>query len=126
MDKKKEREYMVLSVDGDYFAITTPTETIIGNICKMPFGLYYCNLSHKYNDYIFEKALMREIGSFQEEVLGYSNYDGIFPYCRTREDVIKLVKAVVDYNNLRVPGNTKYKGSLSLRQREHIKFNFNL
>ncbi len=135
MDKKKEREYMTLSVNGDYFEITTPTEAIVGDIDKAPFGLYYCNFSRKhYNniflrkhyDYIFEKALMREIGSFQEEVLGYSNYDGIFPYCRTREDVIKPVKAVVAYNNMRVPGNKKHKGSLSLRQREHIKFNFNL
>lgn len=117
---------MTLSVDGDYIEITTPTETITGNIVKNHFGLYFCKFLSKCNDYIFEKALIREIRSFQEEVLGYSNRDGLFPYCLTREDVIKLVKAVVAYNNMRVPRNKKHKGSLSLRQREHIKFNFNL
>lgn len=126
MDKKKEREYMALSVDGDYIEITTLTETIRGFISKTYSGLYYCNLLSESNGYIFEKALMIEIGFFQEEVLGYSDGRGEFPYCRTREDVIKLVKAVVAYNNMRVPGNKKHKGSLSLRQRAHIKFNFNL
>ncbi len=117
---------MTLSVNGDYIEVTTQTETIRGFIAKTYSGLYYCSLLSEYNDYIFEKALMRNLYSFQDEVLGYSNHCGLFPYCRTREDVIKLVKAVVAYNNMRVPGNKKHKGSLSLRQRAHIKFNFNL
>ena len=35
---------------------------------------------------------------FQETVLGYSEYFGNFPYCRTAEDAIKLLDELILYN----------------------------
>lgn len=135
IEKREHMELFIRYDDNDdcYIRITTPTETFGGLIDKSYSDGFYCDMAFIPNDYIFEKALIKDIYSFQEEVLGYST-NGQLPYCYTREDVIKLVKVVVDHNNRQFEIENKEneaenKGDLSLnkrKQRKHIKFNFKL
>lgn len=117
----KKGEHIRLEIDGDLLKV------YIGNLhynCCVhnnAFG-YFFEMGEVDNGFLFEVADIRDKYLFQREILGYSTEDGRFPYCHTREDVIKLAKAVVDYNNGQFKGN----GVLSLKKRKNIKFNFNL
>lgn len=128
MAAKREKEYMKLSVVGEDIIITTPTETIEGIIGHSPY-FFYINGHDK--EYIFEKANIRDIKGFQKKMLGYCDYfvsRAGFPYCKTSEDVIKLLRAVVDYNNRHVGDcfNCPLANCIELKKRLPIKFNFNL
>lgn len=128
MAEKQKREYMKLSVVGVDIIITTPTETIEGFIACYP--CCFCITGHS-NEYIFEKANIRNIKGFHKKILGYCDYfvsQTGFPYSKTSEDVIKLVRAVVDYNNRHVGDHfdCPLANRIELRKKHPIKFNFNL
>jgi len=44
------------------------------------------------NDFIFNRFKIPK--SIQGKILGYRDCFGIFPYCRSREDLIKLLKGI--------------------------------
>lgn len=120
MGDVKECYYMGFSMVGDVIRIDTKNNRKIGNIVKCG-RLYFLGIVAAGNDILFDLAGIENKREFQENVLGYSD-DGDFPFCKTREDVIKLVKAIVDYNNSRLSCKTGFL----LKKRKHITFNFNL
>lgn len=91
---------MELYINDDSIKIIKPTETIYGKLMTYE-NLFYFDSSHSY--WIFEDAHISNKYIFQRYVLGYVSpiCDGGFPYCKTPEDVIRLLIAVLGYNNKR-------------------------
>lgn len=118
-----EREPMHLKIDGDILEVTIKGRTYIGCIAGCVDNYFLSMLKiNQPNNILFKLAGINDEHLFQREILGYSTKKGVYPYCHTREDVIRLAKAVVDYNN----GQFQIKGDFFLRKRKNIKFNFNL
>lgn len=117
----EKREPMQLEIDGNMLTIKIRNQNYI---CCVLYGLkgYYLNVSIANDDFLFKEAGIKDKYQFQKEILGYSMEIGVFPSCHTREDVITLTKAIVDYNN----GQLQLKGNFFLKERKNIKFNFNL
>ena len=66
---------------------------------KSPMGYYvefYIIPEVEYvgNDILFEKANVNKF-DFQNRILGYSMYFGVFPYCKTAEEAMKLLNEVI-------------------------------
>ncbi|MDE5987279.1 MAG: hypothetical protein K2H16_08415, partial [Prevotella sp.] len=116
----KEREPMQLEIIGNTLTVTIKSRCCEGHICEYAKNYFLksyflsMSISHENDDILFKLAGIKDIYGFQKKILGYSDEDkGTFPHCCTREDVIKLVKAVVDYNNSQC--EKENKGRISLR-----------
>ena len=46
------------------------------------------------NSILFEISKVKKY-AFQRNILGYSSDNGIFPYCKTKEDAMKLFNAIL-------------------------------
>ena len=90
---------MQLEIDGDslYFTISNkkyPTKIIYKALRE--FYLVGVDCTFIEDDLLFKAAGIKDKEQFQREILGYSFNTLCFPSCHTREDVIKLAKAIVD------------------------------
>lgn len=105
----KKRERMKLEIDSDTVCFKTDHETYSSTIEHGDSTGWYLRGTIFNNGLLFTNVGIEDVGQFQREILGYSFDTYCFPSCYTREDVIKLAKALVDYNNMRVPvtRNTK-------------------
>lgn len=118
----RKHDHTSFDIKGDSIIMRIKDKTSRGRIEHYSLGYYIHVESAKNgikNNILFDWAGIEDIQEFQENVLGYSSTEGAFPYCKTREDVIKLAKAIVDY------GNGCFV-SVRLKKRKHITFNFNL
>lgn len=97
-------------------------EVIVSRIEKNTDG-FFLVFPNTTNDFIFNYVGIKDPFLFQDEILGYTTGEGNFPYCYTREDVIKLANAIVDYYNKRV---TDVNNPFFLRKTKYIKFKFNI
>lgn len=122
------KEQMLLEIHGDEIIVTICETRYYGKIDKDFVMGYYLSMSNCDNSILFDLAVIEDRFEFQRDILGYSTNEGIFPYCQNMVDVIKLVKAVVDYNNRHVGDcfNCPLANRIELRKRLPIKFNFNL
>lgn len=100
-----ERAHMDLQINVNTFKVTTKGECYFGLIEKCG-ATYYAYFGDVFpNDILFKLAGMdaKEMQKFQEMTLGYSDKsagDGDSLWCDSYEDVIKLLIALVNYNNL--------------------------
>lgn len=62
------------------------------------FNLFYLNIYYYPNSIIFPEIEKKY--TFQQKILGYTSNSGRFPYCKTREDVLKLLKALQYYDEI--------------------------
>lgn len=67
-------------------------------------GFFYLKSFVGDNDKIFNRLGIDDKVLFSQNILGYRqlsfNADGVFPFCRTLEDLTKLVEALINYKNM--------------------------
>lgn len=104
---------MTLEIGIHYVSIKYGDEVINASIKENCFG-FFLDVEDENNDILFKVVGIDNIREFQWKILGYKDeMCGSFPYCKSKDDVIKLLKALVSvYNNPK-----RYK---------HIKFKFKL
>lgn len=124
-----EKKLMTFHINGDTVYFTTDHETYSSKIVHGDFtGWYLRGSIFNHKNQFFINAGIEDVKQFQLEILGYSFDTYCFPSCHTREDVIKLVEALVDYNNRHVGDrfDCPLANRIELRKRLPIKINFNL
>ena len=110
-----KKEINTLNVNGDIISIKE--EFLIKKLTKLSCRYEFRILKHSHGYYIerpyqdFQilspsngneilfSILNIERFSFQKEVLGYNlEKEGGFPFCKTKEDTIKLMNSIILYN----------------------------
>ena len=73
-----------------------------GTVCST-FAGYYIEQKHTFNNALpFEEADIPSKLDFQKRTLGYLDSNGLFPFCRTLEDLTKLCNALQEeYTGIR-------------------------
>lgn len=110
-----EKHTMTLKINKNDISIEYGDSVINGVIVDDNNGFFFSGKDGR-NDILFEVAGTEDKSEFQKKILGYKDEKGRFPYCRSADDVIKLLKVLVSvYNKMHVCSKHK-----------HIKFNFKL
>ena len=108
---------MIIKINENDVSIEYGDGVIDGSISSNCLGFFFFE-KHKKNDILFELAGIDDALEFQKQILGYNyNKGGKFPYCKKKDDTIKLLKALVSvYNKMH-----NYS-----KLHKHIKLNFKL
>ncbi len=114
-------KFMKLTIQENRVSIKYCDNVIEAKIQKAGDELYYFETKWKPNDTRFEIVGIKNKYEFQKKVLGYNcTIMSDFPYCKSRDDVIKLLKELVSIYN-------KKHGCSNLgKPLKRIKLNFKL
>lgn len=89
-------------------------------------GGWYCNHSINVNDYLFGFLEGDHKYIIQESILGYTHYNGIFPYCNTYEDARSLLLHLVARIKEAAVNQSIEMGEDEEEEEEDIKLNFKI
>jgi len=82
----------MLIIKDNHVELTNKYGRYIGKIERDNEGFYLYVSNGKENNCLFLDANIDKL-LLQQTILGYNDRgDGVWPYCRTKEDVIKLLK----------------------------------
>lgn len=113
--------YKILDDTIEWWLMENPSITHIGEIKQHSDNKWYFSESYGSNDHLFttHDLINEDKYDYVSKVLGYEvNTDGIFPYVRNREDVLKIFQSFA---------NTKEKSyRTSVRRRSRIKLKFTI
>ena len=116
-------------VNNQDVTIVLSDETKYTGYINHEYSGYYLQLYGERNSAIFTQLGIENEGIYEyvSNVLGYSTASGMFPYCKTVEDVVKVLKALSTYNHTCLGTLSTIKDNIvTVRKKKSTNFNFKL